>query len=94
MTIAIIQKQAFFTAPCDGVFVFIVQFHASSNSTEVGLYIDNINETRAVMHKGTIHGTTSLITRLTKDQVVDARLMRGKLWVGEGNHTSFQGFQI
>ena len=82
-----------FTAPCDGVFVFIVQYHASSSGTEVGLYIDNFNQARAVMHTASNHGTTSLVTQLTKGQVVEARLMRGKIY-GQEYHTSFQGFQI
>ena len=83
-----------FTAPCDGVFVFIVQFHVTASASEVGLYIDNKFKSQSVCHgQCNNHLTTSLITHLNKGQVVEARLMRGQIFVA-GSHTSFQGFQI
>ena len=85
-------KTGLFTTPCDGVFVFIVQFHAVSNA-DVGIYIDNIIKTKSSMKISQSHGTVSLVSQLTKGQVVEARLIIGKIWVNT-HHTSFQGFKI
>ena len=87
-------KTGLFTAPYDGVFVFIVQYHATNSRTEVGIYIDNIDEVRSYMSTSLTHGTTSLVTQLTKGQVVEARLMQGQVSATSKHHTSFQGFQI
>ena len=87
-------KTGLFIAPYDGTFVFIVQFHTHDDNTYVELYRNKISKTRAYMVKGHYHGTTSLITKLTRGQVVEARLKSGKIYGDSKHHTSFQGFEI
>ena len=82
-----------FTVPRNGTFVFILIFHGTKDHTGVEIMIDGKTKSRAYMAEKDNNGATSVTAKLSKGQVVEAKLTQGTIY-GYYSVSSFQGFQI